>query len=55
MEACRSAAEAWDVPIRLVALSGYPDGGSGVETLDGYRVGFLPKPFAPKALANVFK
>jgi CheY-like chemotaxis protein len=33
--------------IRLVVMSGYPDGWSG-EALDGNRVDFLYKPFAPK-------
>jgi two-component system response regulator RegA len=41
--------------IRLVVVSGYPAGLSGVETLDEHRVSFLPKPFAPKELAEAFK
>ena len=38
--------------IRLVVVSGYPAGLSGVGALDGDRVVFLPKPFAPKELAD---
>jgi hypothetical protein len=41
--------------IRLVVVSGYPAGWSGEETLDGNRVSFLPKPFAPKELAGALK
>ena len=41
--------------IRLVAMSGYPAWWSGMETLDGNRVGFLHKPFAPKELADALK
>jgi len=41
--------------IRLVVVSGYPARFSGVETLDANRVSFLPKPFAPKELAEAFK
>jgi CheY-like chemotaxis protein len=41
--------------IRLVVVSGYPAGLSGVETLDENRVGFLHKPFAPKELADALK
>jgi CheY-like chemotaxis protein len=40
--------------IRLVVASGYP-GLGGVGTLDAKRVSFLPKPFAPKELANALK
>ncbi len=36
--------------IRLVLVSGYPAEISGVETLDGHRVSFLHKPFAPRDL-----
>jgi hypothetical protein len=38
-----------------VAMSGYPAWWSGMETLDGNRVGFLHKPFAPKELADALK
>jgi DNA-binding NtrC family response regulator len=41
--------------IRLVVVSGYPAGLSWVETLDGNRVSFLPKPFAPNELADALK
>jgi len=41
--------------IRLVVMSGYPEGLSGVEALDGNRVSFLPKPFAPQDLADALK
>jgi two-component system cell cycle sensor histidine kinase/response regulator CckA len=88
VDACRSAAEAWELvqgdlslyagalvdlnmpgmrgeelarrildsnaSIRLVVMSGYPAGMSG-ETLDGNRVSFLYKPFAPKELADALK
>ena len=37
--------------IRLVVMSGYPAGLKG-GALDGDRVGFLAKPFAPKDLEN---
>jgi two-component system cell cycle sensor histidine kinase/response regulator CckA len=40
--------------IRLVVMSGYPTGWSG-ETLEGNRVGFLYKPFAPQELADALK
>lgn len=40
--------------IRLVVMSGYPAGWSG-ETLEGDRVGFLYKPFAPRELADALK
>jgi hypothetical protein len=35
-------------------MSGYPPGMSG-ENLDGKRVAFLRKPFAPQELAEVLK
>jgi hypothetical protein len=38
-----------------VVMSGYPAGWSEVETLDGNRVRFLYKPFAPKDLAEALK
>ena len=38
--------------IRLVVVSGYPAGFGGIEALDGGRVRFLHKPFAPKELAD---
>jgi len=41
--------------IRLVVMSGYPVGLSGVEALDGNRVSFLHKPFAPKELADALE
>jgi CheY-like chemotaxis protein len=41
--------------IRLVVVSGYPAGLSGMETLDCRRVSFLPKPFAPQQLADALK
>ena len=41
--------------MRLVVMSGYPAGWSGVETLDGSRVSFLHKPFTPKELADALK
>jgi len=41
--------------IRLVVVSGYPAEWSGVETLDGHRVSFLHKPFAPKELADALE
>jgi CheY-like chemotaxis protein len=44
-----------NVSIRLVVMSGYPAGWSEVETLDGNRVRFLYKPFAPKDLAEALK
>jgi len=40
--------------IRLVVMSGYPAGLSGAN-LYGNRVGYLTKPFAPRALAEAFK
>ena len=40
--------------IRLVVVSGHPAGLGGVG-LDARRVGFLPKPFAPKELADALK
>src|ERR1022692_3378319 len=40
--------------MRLVVMSGYPEGWSG-EALDGNRVGFLHKPFAPKELIDALK
>jgi DNA-binding response OmpR family regulator len=41
--------------IRLVVMSGYPARLSEVAALDGNRVRFLHKPFAPKELADAFK
>jgi DNA-binding NtrC family response regulator len=41
--------------IRLVVVSGHPGGQSAVEKLDGNRVRFLLKPFAPNELADAFK
>lgn len=41
--------------IRLVVVSGYPGGLDGVETLDGQRISFLHKPFAPKELAEALR
>jgi CheY-like chemotaxis protein len=41
--------------IRLVVVSGYPAGLSEIATLYANRVSFLPKPFAPKELADAFK
>lgn len=41
--------------IRLVVVSGSPAGLSGMETLDGHRVSFLHKPFAPQQLADALK
>jgi CheY-like chemotaxis protein len=38
--------------IRVVLMSGYPAGCTGEETLQGSRVSFLPKPFAPQELAD---
>jgi two-component system response regulator FlrC len=38
--------------IRLVVVSGYPPGLSGVETVAGGRVTYLQKPFAPKELVD---
>jgi CheY-like chemotaxis protein len=38
--------------IRLVLVSGYPVGLSGVDRVDGSRVRFLSKPFGPKQLAD---
>jgi two-component system, cell cycle sensor histidine kinase and response regulator CckA len=40
--------------IRVVVMSGYPAGWSG-ETLDGNRVSFLHKPFAPQELTDALK
>jgi len=40
--------------IRLVVMSGYPAGWGG-EPLDGNRVGFLYKPFAPQELADALR
>ena len=40
--------------MRLVVMSGYPEGWSG-EALDGNRVGFLHKPFAPKERIDALK
>ena len=40
--------------IRVVLMSGYPAGCTGEETLQGSRVSFLPKPFAPQELADAF-
>jgi CheY-like chemotaxis protein len=41
--------------IRLVVMSGYPAQSLGVESFEGGRVSFLPKPFAPKELAEALK
>ena len=41
--------------IRMVVASGSPAGLSGVETSHGTRVSFLPKPFAPKELADALQ
>jgi CheY-like chemotaxis protein len=38
--------------IRLVVVSGNPAGFGGMEALDGGRVRFLHKPFAPQELAG---
>ncbi len=38
--------------MRLVVVSGDAAGLSGMGALDGHRIVFLPKPFAPKELAD---
>jgi DNA-binding response OmpR family regulator len=41
--------------IRLVVVSGAPAGLTGVEGVDRSRITFLPKPFAPRELADALK